>query len=97
MTLLQIAEDYTNRFDQATARIAELATELTETKSQLTALQEYKTSMEDQVSTVLASGDPAQFAALAVEFLVPAVEKLRLERIAKIEALKAETAALEAL
>jgi hypothetical protein len=96
MNLIETAQEHTARFEQATSRIAELAVELAETKAQLTAMQAYQTAMEAQVSTVLQSGDAAQYEALAAEFLVPATEKLRLERVAKIEALKTETAALEA-
>jgi flagellar biosynthesis chaperone FliJ len=97
MNLIETATEYQSRLDQATARIGEIAAELAETKDRLTALQAYQTAMEAKVTTVLQSGEAAQYEALAAEFLTPATEKLRLERLAKIEALKAETAALEAL
>jgi hypothetical protein len=48
------------------------------------------------VANVLASGDPLQYEALAKDFLTPAEEKARLEKLARAEALRAEAAQLEA-
>ena len=93
--------------DAATARIDTLAAEhaaaiaakdaeLATVKTEFTQLSLYKAAMEKTVSDVLQSGDPAQYEALAVEFLTPVQEKERQAKLAQIEALKAQTAALEA-
>ena len=50
----------------------------------------YQTAMEERVSAVIQSGDPAQYEALALDFLTPAQEKIRAEKLAQIAALKAE-------
>jgi hypothetical protein len=74
------------------AKDAELAT----AKQAFSELSAYKDAMEKQVSTVLQGGDPAQYEALARDFLTPAQEKQRQATLAKIQALKAEAATLEA-
>jgi len=50
----------------------------------------YQTAMEERVSAVIQSGDPAQYEALARDFMTPAQEKERAEKMAQLEALKAE-------
>lgn len=75
----------------AAEKDAEIAT-LTES---LTALESLRDNMVSRVTEVLQSGDPEQFAALAVDFLTPAQEKLRSEKMAQLEALQAEIAALQ--
>ena len=65
-------------------------------KTTLEQLEAFRVGMVAKVSAVLQSGDPEQFAALAVEFLTPEEEKARAEKLAKVEALKAEAAAIEA-
>lgn len=107
MTLIQIATETQDRLDQATARIASLAgehaqaiaaknVEIAALQQSVADLQTLKTTMETQVATVLQSGDPAQYEALARAFLTPAEEKARLEKLARAEALRAEAAQLEA-
>jgi len=71
---------------QVSAKDAEIAT-LT---ASLTALESFRDEMVQRVSAVLQSGDPAQFEALAIEFLTPAEEKIRAEKLAQLAALKAE-------
>lgn len=70
--------------------------EITRLKTQYAELDAYKTAMETKVTEVLQSGDPAQYEALAIAFLTPAQEKERQEKLARIEALKAQAAELEA-
>ena len=53
-------------------------------------LESLKTTMVQKVQAALQSGDPAQFQALAVEFLTPEQDKQRAEKLAQLEALKAE-------
>lgn len=73
-----------------------LESELAATKASLEGMETYKAEMTAKVSSALQSGDPAQFQALAVEFLTPAQELARLEKIAKIAELEAEAAKLKA-
>jgi len=68
------------------AKDAEIAT----LSASLTALETFRDEMVQRVSTALQSGDPAQFEALAIEFLTPAEEKIRAEKLAQLAALKAE-------
>jgi hypothetical protein len=70
--------------------------ELDAAKEALTGMETYKGEMIAKVSAALQSGDPTKFQALAVEFLTPAQEAARLEKIARIAELKAEAAKLEA-
>jgi len=95
MNLLDHAQHAVSTIEQLTARIDELAAELTASKQAFAELSAYKKAMETQVSTVLQSGDPLQYEALARDFLTPAEEKARQEKIAKLEVLKAQAAALE--
>lgn len=81
------------------AKDTEIASAKAQTQAAQTSLAEkiaYQTTMEERVSAVLQSGDPAQYEALGRDFLTPAQEKERLAKLARIEELKAETAALEA-
>lgn len=55
----------------------------------------YQAAMEQRVAAVIQSGNPAEYEALARDFLTPAEAKARAEKLARIEALKAEAAALE--
>ena len=96
MNLIEIATHTQSQLDQSTARIAELAAEVADCKKSYAELEAYKSAMEAKVSAVLQSGDPAQYEALAQDFLTPLQEKERLAKLARIEQLKAETAALEA-
>ena len=93
--------------DAATVRIDTLVTEhaaaiaakdaeISAAKQAFAELSAYKTAMEERVSAVLASGDPAEYEALAADFLTPAQEKARQAKLAELEALKAQAAALEA-
>lgn len=107
MNLIEIATHTQSQMEQAQARIATLAAEHAEAiaakdaelatlKGQYTELDAYRTQMEATVSAVLQSGDPAQYEALAADFLTPAQEKERLAKTARIAELKAEAAELEA-
>jgi hypothetical protein len=78
------------------AAIAAKDAEIAQLTSDYAELSAYKTAMEERVSTVLQSNDPAQYVALAEDFLTPAQEKAQQEKLARIAALKAEAAALEA-
>lgn len=59
-------------------------------EKQATDLLAYKDAMVSRVTEVLQSGDPEQFAALAVDFLTPEQDKIRAEKMAQLESLKAE-------
>ena len=107
MNLLDHAQHAVTTIGQLTDRINTLAaehasalaakdSELTTTKAAFAELSAYKDAMVSQVSTVLQSGDPLQYEALARDFLTPAEEKARQEKLAQLEALKAQAAALEA-
>ena len=107
MNLIQLATHTQNQLDQAVERIGTLAAEHAEAikakdveiatfKQQATEFATYKAAMEAKVAAALQSGDPAQYEALAHEFLTPAQELERQSKLARIELLKAETAALEA-
>lgn len=95
MTLIQLAQQTEDRIAQASAAIETLAAENAVLKQAVAALEAYKSTMEATVAQVLASGDPLQYEALAKEFLTPAEEKARLEKLARVEALRAEAAQLE--
>jgi hypothetical protein len=100
MSLIQIATETQARLDQSTSRLAELAAEhaaaiaakeaeLAASQTALAELTAYKDAMEQRVSAVLQSKDPAQYEALAEEFLTPAQE---LEK----QAIRAQIAELQA-
>jgi uncharacterized protein (UPF0297 family) len=106
LTLVETATEFQDRLDQATARLAEMAGEHTEALAAkdveiatlteaYNTLEAFRASMVQQVTTVLQSGDPAQFEALAVAFLTPAQTKLRDEALARAAALEAEAAAIK--
>jgi len=78
------------------AEIAAVNETLAANQASLTDMESYKADMVAKVTTALQSGDPAEFQSLAVEFLAPAQEAARIETLAKIAALKAEAAQLEA-
>jgi phage shock protein A len=107
MNLIELATHTQNTLEQMTERVNTLAAEHTEALAakdaeiaELTARYTekvaYQADMEAKVTAVLQSGDPAQYEALATEFLTPAQETARLAKLARIEELKAEAAALEA-
>jgi len=96
MTLIQAAAQAQDTIDQLNARVASLASDLATLTAEHTALESYKSTMESRVASVLSSGDPAQYEALAAEFLTPAEEKARLAKVAQLAALQAQAAALEA-
>lgn len=107
MNLIEVATFTQDQLEQAQARINTLAAEHVEVikakdaeLASIRALYEekaaYQAAMEAKVSAVLQSGDPAQYEALATEFLTPAQEKERLAKVAQLEELKAQAAALEA-
>jgi hypothetical protein len=96
MTLIQAAAQAQDTIDQLNLRVASLASELATLTTEHTALEAYKSTMESRVTSVLSSGDPAQYEALATEFLTPAEEKARLAKVAQLAALQAQAAALEA-
>lgn len=84
-------EQTTAALTVALARIEELAAELAAVRGSLTEMEAYKASMIAKVSSALQSEDPfAQFTILADEFLTPEQERVRAEKIAQLEALKAE-------
>lgn len=76
--------------------IATKDAEIKSLKTELAEMVAFRIAMTTKVSTVLQSGDPAQYEALAVEFLTPAQEKARQKLEAEIAASKAKTAELEA-
>lgn len=89
-------EELTARFEQAVAETEAKAAQLADLQARYDALETLKTTMEQRVSAVLQSDDPLQYEALAREFLTPAEEKARLEKLARISDLRAEATALEA-
>jgi hypothetical protein len=106
MTFLEQAAHLENTCTELAQRINTLAAEhaqaIASKDAEIVALQQavatletLKTTMETRVSTVLQSGDPLQYEALAKDFLTPVEEKERLEKLARLEALRAEVAALE--
>lgn len=107
MTLIETASQAQDTIDQLTARVTEMAAEhaavlaakqaeLNTLASAHAVLTAYQTAMQTSVAAVLSSGDPAQYEALATEFLTPVEEKARLAKVAQLAALQAEAAALEA-
>jgi hypothetical protein len=107
MNLIEIATITQERLDQANALIALRAEELETLKANHSAeiagykaeadkFSAYKSAMEAKVGAVLQSGDPAQYEALAKEFLTPAEELARQAILARIDQLEAEAAALKA-
>ena len=96
MTIIESATQAQTTIDQLTVRVASLASELATLTADHTALESYKSAMESRVTAVLSSGDPAQYEALAAEFLTPVEEKARLAKVAQLASLQAAAAALEA-
>ena len=107
MNLIDMATQATTTIEELNARLGTLSEEHAEViaakdaqhaalRTQYDELHAYKTTMESTVSAVLQSGDPAQYEALARDFLTPAQEKERLAKVAQLEELRAQTAALEA-
>jgi hypothetical protein len=72
------------------AAIAAKDAELTASQAALAELTAYKEEMIERVSSVLQSGDPAQYEALATEFLTPAQELERQAILAQIAELQAK-------
>lgn len=106
MTLIEHATHVQSQLDQAVARIAEMAAEhaaelaaknaeISAAKQAYDDLAAFKAAMEQRVSSVLQSGDPAQYEALAREFLTPAQELERQAKLAKLAEIEAEAAALK--
>ena len=89
-------EELTTRFEQAVAETEAKAAQLAALQAEFDALATLKTTMEQRVSSVLQSGDPAEYEALAREFITPAEEKARQEKLARIATLRAQADALEA-
>lgn len=96
MTLIEIATETQDRLDQANSRIASIAEELATVKAALDEKTAYQAAMESRVAAALQSGDPEQYVAIATEFLTPAQEAARREKLAQVEQLRAQAAALEA-
>lgn len=105
-TIAAQAAELEKQRDAATARIDTLAqehaaaiaakdAELATIRATLEEKLAYQAMMEQKVATALQSGDPAQYEALAAEFLTPAQELARQKKLAELEALKAQAAALE--
>ena len=94
--IIEIATQYQERLDQANALIALRAEEIAAYKLEAEKFTAYKSAMEAKVGVVLQSGDPAQYEALAKEFLTPAQELARQARLARIAQVEAEAAALKA-
>ncbi len=69
--------------------------EIAALKQAVAELETLKVTMEATVATVLQSGDPAQYEALAKEFLKPAELKAREAKLAQIEELRRQVAELE--
>jgi len=59
-------------------------------EAQLSALATLQATMTAHVTAVLQSRDPAQYEALAIEFLTPEQDRIRAEKLAQLEALKTE-------
>lgn len=95
MNLIEHATHAENTIAQLTSRIDTLAAELTAAKAAFDEKAAYQAAMESRVSAVLQSGDPLQYEALARDFLTPAEAKARQEKLAQLESLKAQAAALE--
>jgi precorrin-6B methylase 1 len=84
-------EDEYNLVLQSTAAELQALHVIIESKDgEISALLALKTDMAQKVSTTLQSGDPAQFQALAMEFLTPEQDRIRAEKLAQFEALKTE-------
>jgi precorrin-4 methylase len=96
ITLFDLQTQSGQLWPDIAAHLATKDSELATTQAALTALEAFRDSMVEKVTTVLQSGDPEQYAALAVEFLTPEEEKIRAEKMAKIADLKAQAAAIEA-
>tara|TARA_R110000868_G_scaffold302692_2_gene563252 strand:+ start:1931 stop:2218 length:288 start_codon:yes stop_codon:yes gene_type:complete len=90
ITLFDLQTQSGQLWPDIAAHLAAKDAELVTTQAALTALEAFRDSMVAKVSTVLQSNDPEQFAALAVEFLTPEQDKVRAEKMAQLEALKAE-------
>lgn len=84
-----IAQTETLVADHAAA-LADKEAELFTAQNALAELIEYKDAMVSRVSAVLQSGDPAQYEALAQEFLTPAQELERQAILAQIAELQAK-------
>ena len=95
------------KWDKATAIQIEAGNENQRTVDALTeqlatvtaernALDTLRATMTERVSSVLQSGDPAQYEALAAEFLTPAYTKRRAELLAAKQQIDLELAALPA-
>jgi hypothetical protein len=91
-----IIEKNKSAIGEVNSYLATKESELAQLQADYASLNAFKTAMEQQVSAVLQSGDPAQYEALAKDFLTPAEEKARAEKLARVAALKAEAAAIEA-
>ena len=96
ITLFDLQTQSGQLWPDIVAHLAAKDAELAATQSTLAQLESFRSSMVEKVTTVLQSGDPEQFAALAVEFLTPEEEKVRAEKMAKIADLKAQAEAIEA-
>lgn len=66
------------------------AAEIATLQTQLAALTDLQTSMTARVTAVLQSGDPLQYEALGREFVTPEQDRIRAEKLAQLNALKAE-------
>lgn len=106
-TIAAQAAELEKQRDAATARIDTLAqehataiaakdAELATIRAALEEKQAYQAMMEERVATVLQSGDPAQYEALAQEFLTPAQELARKAKLAELAEIEAKAAALKA-
>jgi len=73
-----------------TEALAAKESELASAKAAYAEKAAYQEAMVQKVSAVLASKDPAQYEALAKEFLTPAEQLARAEKLAQIAALQAE-------
>ena len=58
--------------------------------AKIVVLETLKKTMIQKVTDALQSGDPAQFQAIALDFITPEEEKIRAEKLAQLESLKAE-------
>lgn len=83
-------EDHAAALENANNESAALKKEAADSTAALAEKLAYQNEMVGKVTSALQSGDPAEFEKLAIEFLTPAQEKARAEKLTQLAALKAE-------
>lgn len=84
------SEDHAAALQEANNESAALKKEAADSTAALAEKLAYQNEMVGKVTSALQSGDPAEFEKLAIEFLTPAQEKARAEKLTQLAALKAE-------